>query len=71
MREAARRLEDALELADLAERMVRARVRREHPSYDEEQVEQEVLAWLHDRPGAEHGDAEGVVVELGSQRPKR
>ena len=31
MSDAARRLEDALELADLAEQMVRARLRREDP----------------------------------------
>ncbi len=64
MAAAAEQLEDALELADLAERMVRARLRREHPAWSEEELDAQVLAWLHDRPGAEHGDAEGVAVEL-------
>jgi hypothetical protein len=43
---AAQNLEDALELADLAERMVRARLRREHPEWSDEELEQQVLAWL-------------------------
>ena len=62
---AARRLEDAIELADLAERMVRARLRREHLELCEKALEELLLAWLHDRPGAVDGDAEGHVVELG------
>ena len=63
MAAAAEYLEDALELADLAERMVRARLRREHPGWSEDQLDARVLAWLHERPGAEHGDAEGVAVK--------
>jgi hypothetical protein len=63
MSSAAQRLEDALELADLAERMVRARIRRESPELSEVEIEARVLAWLQERPG--DGDAEGRVVELG------
>lgn len=63
MAAAAEHLEDALELADLAERMVRARLRREHPGWNEDELDARVLAWLHERPGAEYGDAEGVAVE--------
>lgn len=62
MAAAAEHLEDALELADLAERMVRTRLRREHPGWSEDELDARVLAWLHERPGAEHGDAEGVAV---------
>ena len=62
---AARRLEDALELADLAERMVRARLEREHPGLSKAALEARILAWLQERPGAVHGDAEGRAVELG------
>jgi hypothetical protein len=62
---AAQRLEDALELADLAERMVRARLRREHPDWTEDELERALLEWLHERPGAVQGDADGRVVELG------
>jgi hypothetical protein len=58
----AEHLEDALELADLAERMVRARLRREHPDWSDEELDEGVLLWLHERPGAEHGDAEGIAA---------
>jgi len=67
MTDLAGKLEDALELAELAERMVRMRLRREHPGYDQAQIEREVLNWLHDRPGAEHGDAVGRVVDASSR----
>jgi len=66
MDDAARRLEDAIELADLAERMVRARLRREHPSARDDELEEMVLAWLHVRPGAVDGDAEGRRIDLAT-----
>jgi hypothetical protein len=66
---AAENLEDALELADLAERMVRARLRRDHPEWSDGELEERVLAWLHERPGAEHGDAEGIPVVLRHREP--
>ncbi|MEZ4447318.1 MAG: hypothetical protein R3B72_50030 [Polyangiaceae bacterium] len=69
MSSAAENLEDALELADLAERMVRARLRREHPEWSERELEAKVIAWLHERPGAEHGDAEGIPRRLGQRAP--
>ncbi len=62
---AAQKLRDALELADLAERMVLARLRRTHPKMSEAELEARLLAWLQKRPGAVDGDAEGRVVELG------
>ncbi len=58
------KLEDALELAELAEQMVRERFRRAHPEDSEEELEKRVLGWLHTRPGAEFGDAVGRVVAL-------
>ena len=59
---AAARLEDALELADLAERMVRARLRREDPQASEAVIEQRLLAWLQERRGPLDGDAWGRQV---------
>ena len=64
---AARKLEDALELADLAERLVRSRLRRQHPELSDAVVEERILSWLHDRPGAVDGDGDGRVVELGER----
>ena len=62
------KLETALELADLAERMVRERLRRAHPDESDDEIERRVLAWLHTRPGAEQGDAAGRVVPLPRSR---
>jgi hypothetical protein len=52
-------LATALELADLAARMVEARFRREHPHAAEPEVEAHVRAWWLDRPGAPSGDGVG------------
>jgi hypothetical protein len=57
---AADRLRTALELADLAEEMVRARLRREHPDASDDEIEALVDSWYGTRPGAKHGDGEGV-----------
>lgn len=38
---------------------MRQNLRRRFPGESEEQIEQRVLAWLRDRPGAEIGDASG------------
>ena len=62
------KLEVALELADLAERMVRERLRRERPDASEDEIEHQVSIWLHTRPGAEFGDAVGRVVTLPRSR---
>ena len=39
--------------------MMRQRLRREFPGETEEQIDERVAAWLHSRPGAENGDADG------------
>jgi hypothetical protein len=48
----------ALDLLDDAEELLRQRLRRT-TSMSEEEIEARVLSWLHERPGAEHGDAPG------------
>lgn len=50
----------ALELTRLAESMLRARLARERPSATQEEIDAAVVAWYRERPGAEHGDAEGT-----------
>jgi hypothetical protein len=49
--------------------MVRARLRREHPEWTDQELDERVLAWLHERPGAEHGDAEGILVKRLHRKP--
>jgi hypothetical protein len=55
------RVQAALDLYETAEAMMRQRLHRGFPHESPEQIEQRVLAWLQDRPGAEHGDASGPV----------
>lgn len=56
----AARIRTALELFEVAESMVRQRLRREHPELDDDAIEERVVAWVRHRPGAEDGDAVGT-----------
>jgi len=66
---AAARLRLALELFEAGEGLVRARLRREHPLANDADIEARLIAWLRERPGAEHGDAAGRPVTW--PRPRR
>lgn len=59
---AAARLRTAFELFDAGVRMMRQNLKRRHPDADEAAIEEMLRAWLRERPGAEHGDAEGRPV---------
>lgn len=61
-RRAAERFQTALALYELAEEMLRQKVRREHPEASEEEIEQHVVEWRLHRPGAEFGDGPGLPV---------
>jgi flagellar biosynthesis chaperone FliJ len=56
---AAFRLRLALDLFATGEAMMRQRLRRLHSGWTEAEIERRVVQWLHERPGAEAGDAEG------------
>lgn len=62
------KLRTAFELLDLAERMLRRRLRRENPELSDDEIEERVRAWYLHRPGAERGDAEGVVASWPRRR---
>jgi Rv0078B-related antitoxin len=66
---AAERLRLALELFEAGESMMRERLRRDDPHADEAEIEARLVAWLHQRPGAENGDAAGRPVSW--PRPRR
>jgi hypothetical protein len=55
----AERLRIALDLHDAGVEVMRQNLRRRHPGAGEQEIERLLLAWLHERPGAEHGDAVG------------
>ncbi len=57
-----RRVLEAIELYELAEEMVRTRLRRQFPSESNSDIEERVRAWRHERLGAEHGDGPGRVI---------
>jgi hypothetical protein len=65
---AAARLRLALDLFEAGEAMMRQRLRREHPDADDVEIERRIVAWLRERPGAEHGDAAGRRVSWPRQR---
>jgi hypothetical protein len=47
------------ELIELGMKLMRQNLRRRFPDETEEQIEQRFVEWLHERPGAEGGDAWG------------
>jgi hypothetical protein len=49
--------------------LMRQRLRRQHPAETDAQIERRVGTWLHERPGAEHGDAVGRVVAWPRRSP--
>jgi hypothetical protein len=53
------RMRLTFDLFEAAEQMMRLNLRRRHPEADEQEIERLLTAWLHTRPGAEHGDASG------------
>jgi len=54
------RLRTALELHDSGVALKRAQLRRADPSASDKVIAERLGAWLRTRPGALHGDSEGV-----------
>jgi hypothetical protein len=52
----------ALDLFDLAQRMLRQKLRRKHPEATDVELDAMVERWRTQRPGAELGDGEGTPV---------
>lgn len=53
------RMEVAFELYRFAEATMRQNLREEDPKATDEEIDGRLLAWLHSRPDAPHGDAGG------------
>lgn len=57
-----------LDLFETGLTLMRQNLRRAHPEATEEAIEELLTAWLHERPGAEHGDCPGRVIDLDARR---
>jgi hypothetical protein len=42
--------------------MKRQQLRRDHPQWSNERIDDSLATWLRERPGAEDGDAQGRPV---------
>ena len=58
----AARFQAVLDLHDTGVEMMRMNLRRRHPDATDAQIQQKLVEWLHDRPGAPDGDGEGRRV---------
>jgi len=63
------RFRETFELFDLGLAMVRQQLRNRFPQAADREIEAKLAAWLHDRPGAEQGDAGPVGFRLRTRRP--
>ncbi len=55
----AERLKATIDLAEVGYEMMRENLRRRHPDASDDEIQTMLTAWLHERPGAEHGDGVG------------
>jgi hypothetical protein len=67
--DAAARLRLALDLFATGVALMRQNLRRRFPQASDAEIGRRLTAWLGERPGAEHGDAEGRVRHLGPAPP--
>lgn len=56
---ASSRFRTAMDLFAAGEAMMRLKLARDNPALDVEEVEQLLVEWLRQRPGAERGDCPG------------
>jgi len=58
--DAVAKLRAAFDLFAAGEALMRENLRRQHPEASDEEIEDRLCQWLSERPGAEHGDAQGI-----------
>ena len=61
---AARTFRLTLDLFDAGVQLMRQNLRRRNPAADDQAIERQLLSWLRERPGAEHGDAAGRPLDI-------
>jgi hypothetical protein len=63
-RRAEARLRLALEMHAFGVAMMRQNLRRRDPAASPDELERRLVKWLHERPGAQFGDAQGTPVQF-------
>lgn len=53
----------AMELFEDGVRLMRQNLKRAHPDAPEDEIDARLRTWLATRPGAEHGDCPGRVLD--------
>lgn len=65
---AAQAFRTTLDLFETGVAMMRQNLRRAHPEATEAEIDALLTSWLHERPGAEHGDCPGRLVDIDARR---
>jgi len=56
-----------LDLFETGVRLMRQNLRRADPRADEREIDRQLRTWLRERPGAEHGDSPGRMVDINTR----
>lgn len=56
-----------LDLCEAGVRLMRQNLRRADPRANEQEIDQKLRTWLRERPGAEHGDSPGRLVDVNAR----
>lgn len=64
------KLELSLAMFEYGRSVVRENLRRRHPELDQNGIEELLLAWLRERPGAPHGDGQGRLRAIPAPTPQ-
>lgn len=57
-------LQSTVDLFETGLDLMRQNLRRRHPDASDQEIERRLQHWLHARPGAEHGDGVGRLIDL-------
>lgn len=63
-----RKLREALDCHAAGVDLMRQNLRRRHPEESREEIQERLVRWMHERPGAEHGDGPGRIIEWPVRR---
>lgn len=56
-----------LDLFSTGLELMRQNLRRDYPDADDDEIDQRLRQWLHQRPGAAFGDGQGRPVDIAAR----